>query len=73
MKYFKIFNIDGDTIITSCYSKADLLSSLDNPNECMKDGEFDSNTQYWSEKCLIIKGEIVVPHEVSKIIEMDIE
>ena len=63
-KYFVICNFDGDTTVRS-YTKEELLVEL-NDNSWGIDSDFmdkidETDTNYWGEKFLIIKGTIEVP------------
>ena len=77
-KYFVINQSgDGDCYVNS-YSKEGLLKKLNKKywgedKGCMEN-ILEDNIQYWSGKeILIIKGSIVVPKEVVKVTEYDID
>jgi len=76
-KYFIINNSDGDTCV-DCVSKEELLKRINSgyygehqsfldvmPNE--------SDTNYWGDNILIIKGEIVSPKEQKIVTEYTIK
>lgn len=72
-KYFMIYNFDGDTMVKT-YDKATLQQEID--NEC-NDYDFlskipDDDTNYWDEKVLIIKGQIVVPKPVQTVTKYEL-
>ena len=73
-KYYVIRNSDGDTTVHET-TKAKLL-------EDMKDGEYrnafnklpkDSDTNYWGEGVLIIKGTIVSPRAEEVVTKYNID
>jgi hypothetical protein len=77
-EYFIIRNLDGDTHVENISKKA-LLERL-NEEDYGSDVKFldeipndDSDTNYWGEGILIIKGEIVTPKEKHVVTEFDIE
>ena len=79
MKYFVIYNGDGDTTVSQL-SKEELVSRI-TPDE---DGEGyygkvgflksieEKDTNYWGDNILIIKGEIVIPEPKNVIKSFDI-
>ena len=78
--YFIIFNSDGDTYVSK-ESKDELLKSI-TPNE-YGDTDFGkveflqdvpkSDTNYWGDGLLIIKGEIVIPEVKEAVSRYDIK
>lgn len=72
-KYFIIRNSDGDTHV-DCLSKEELLERLkEESTEYMSSMPDDSDTNYWGEDALIIKGEIVAPFAKRVVKEFDIK
>ena len=76
-RYFVICNSDGDTTV-DCLTKEELLERLDPEDSYYGNGGYlkeisDTDTNYWGEKVLIIKGEVVVPKEVKVVTEIDID
>lgn len=70
--YFVIQNCGGDTIVTP-YTKTELLEMLSRSEERKFITELsEEDTNYW-DGILIIKGEIVVPTEKTRVVELDIE
>lgn len=72
--YFLIYNSDGDTHVVPM-TRQQLLARLN-------DGEFgngfmakvqDTDTGLWSDRCLLIKGEIVTPKPVQTVTEYAID
>jgi len=81
MSYFVISNSDGDTSIHSM-SKDELLKDITPDKDgCTAFGglvEFldnldETDTNYWGNKVLIIKGEIVVPEPEKLIATYNVE
>jgi hypothetical protein len=75
MSYITIHNGEGDTIVNHL-SKGELLKRL-KENYWGEDIKFLGNlpngdTNYWGCNLLIIKGEIVTPKAVEKVVEYDI-
>lgn len=81
MVYFVIHNSEGDTTVEAL-TKEELLERLTpdedlnyyygGNGECL--GNIDnSDTNYWGDSLLIIKGEIVTPTAVKVIEKVDIE
>ena len=74
--YFVIQNSDGDTHVNQ-YSKEELLEELNNEDSFAMLGFLgrieESDTNYWGENCLIIKGEIVKPEPKQVIEAFEIE
>ena len=70
-KYFVIVNIDGDTYIDNI-PKEELETRLNEgyygDGSCFEKID-NSNTNYWKNNILIIKGEIVVPKEEEVVIK----
>lgn len=68
--YFLIYNSDGDTHVLPI-TRQQLLERL-NAGE-FEDGFMDkirdTDTNLWSEKCLLIKGEIITPKPVQTVTE----
>lgn len=70
--YFVISNCDGDTIVTP-YTKTKLLEMLSRNEEQKFITELsEEDANYW-DGILIIKGEIVVPREKTRVVELDID
>lgn len=69
MKYYVIKNSDGDTYVEEI-DKQELLNRLDPEDpyygtlEFLKTIPKNGDTNYWGDKLLIIKGEIVVPKAI---------
>jgi hypothetical protein len=66
--YFVIHNSDGDTHV-EMITKDELLERLDPENPYYGTIEFleritKTDTNYWNDKLLIIKGDITVPKQV---------
>lgn len=76
-KYFVIINSDGDTRI-DCISKEELLKRI-NDNYYGEHRHFldimptESDTNYWGDNILIIKGSVVSPQEKKVVTEFTIE
>jgi len=73
--YFIISNSDGDTTVDKI-SKEELLRRLNESyygNVEYKNQVEESDTNYWGEGVLIIKGEIVVPEPIETVKEYDID
>ena len=77
-KYYIISNSDGDTTVNEI-AKEDLLKRLD-PDEnyygnrdILKEMPQETDTNYWGDSMLIIKGTIVSPRPVTKITEFEID
>jgi hypothetical protein len=63
MKYYLIYNADGDTSVHE-YNKDELLDDLDGgswPKEDALESMPDNDTNRWGGKYLLIKGEIITP------------
>lgn len=82
-KYFKIYNSDGDTHIKEM-TKKDMLKFLKEQGEENQDirpdcqpnfmSEIpDSDTNYWKNGILLIKGHIVIPKANKVVTEYDID
>ncbi len=73
MKYYLIRNSDGDVYVTE-YTKQELLKELD--DEDWRDEFLESlperDTNYWGEKVLLIKGEIVTPQKKEVVTKHDL-
>ena len=72
MKYYKIYNSDGDTYVTET-TKEEILRGLDEEEYDCMDSIDDSDTNYWGEDHLIIKGEIVTPRKKEVVTKYDID
>lgn len=74
--YFVIANSDGDTCVESL-NKEELLKRLDENyygiRTVLNDIPENNDTNYWGEGILIIKGSVVVPQGVEKVIKYDIK
>ena len=78
-KYFIISNSDGDTTVTEM-SKEELLLAIEEnywgdrtPMTLQDYHESRSDTNYWGESIMIIKGNIVVPTPKQVITKFEIE
>ena len=75
-KYFVIYNSDGDTYVEAIDKQA-LLKRLSANEAYYGKKSFmadvpDSDTNYWGEGILIIKGEVVTPKKKEIVVEYDI-
>lgn len=80
-QYFLIYtNEDGEARVLKM-SKQELQDAMGDPElkgwlkgeNAFNDKDFNDATAYWGENFLIIKGSIVTPKPVQKIIEWEIE
>lgn len=80
MKYYLIYNSDGDTMVSE-YEKEDLLKEIEDGEWTMDDDEppefldsipKDRDTNYWKGKMLIIKGEIVTLEKKEVVTKYDL-
>jgi len=78
-KYFIISNSDGDTTVTEM-SKEELLLAIEEnywgdrtPMTLQDYHESRSDTNYWGESIMIIKGNVVVPTPKQVITKFEIE
>lgn len=77
--YYVIHNSDGDTTVKK-WTKEKLEKEL-NDDYWGEDAEFfkefiegdETDTNYWGDKILIIKGTLVSPQAVEKITKLEIE
>jgi len=74
--YFVIQNSDGDTTVNE-YTKEELIKAVEN-NDFSTDIEFidsigEDDTNYWGDGILVIKGKIVSPEPIEKIVRYTIE
>lgn len=64
MDYIVIYNSDGDTTVKR-YSKEKLIEIINNQEEqgweWFESWPAETDTAYWGNKMLIIKGSVVVP------------
>lgn len=76
MKYYLIYNSDGDTTVCE-YDKEPLLTDI-NAGDWGESPEFldalpkSRDTNYWKGKMLIIKGEIVTPEKKEVVTKYDL-
>jgi hypothetical protein len=75
-KYFIILNSDGDTRV-DCVTKEVLLNRINEeyygPREFLNNMPTESDTNYWGDSILVIKGSIVAPEAKTKITEYTID
>ena len=76
-KYFVILNSDGDTRI-DCVSKEEMLKRINEKYYGEHKNFLDvmpteSDTNYWGDNILIIKGSVVCPKEQKVVTEYNIE
>lgn len=76
MTYFMIYNSDGDTRVIPM-SKEELLKRVQPEDEEDQQEFFNTfpdnkDTNYWGDKALIIKGEIVSPRPLTSVVTWDI-
>ena len=75
-KYFVISTSDGDTMI-DVLDKETLLKRLEENYwgnmEIISDEIPDSDTNYWGDSIVIIKGEIVTPTPIVTVTKLDIK
>lgn len=74
MNYFVIYNGDGDTRVTK-HTEADLKAKLAEGywgEKGFLNKSFESDTNYWGDNILIIKGDVVVPQAVQTVTEYKI-
>lgn len=75
-KYFVITNSDGDTRV-DCVTKEVLLKRINEeyygPREYLSNMPTESDTNYWGDSILVIKGKIVSPEAKTKITEFTID
>jgi hypothetical protein len=74
MKYFVIYNGDGDTSVRE-FTKDELLEELDDGawgNATPLEMLTNSDTNYWGDNFLIIKGEIVTPKKKEVVTKFDL-
>lgn len=71
--YFVISNSDGDTHVTPYKTKEQLLKALSDDCYTYRTDLSEEDTNYWEDDILIIKGEIVVPVEKARVVELDID
>lgn len=72
--YFVIRNSDGDTSVTPM-TKKQILEYLneDEGTDFLLQIPSNHDTNYWGDKVLIIKGEVVTPTPKEKVIEYTIK
>lgn len=72
-KYFVIYNSDGDTRVKE-YNKEQLLKAMNEDGYYTEVLDFvpEQDTNYWNDKCLIIKGNTVVPSPVKIVQSYDV-
>ncbi len=72
--YFVIRNSDGDTSVTPM-TKDQLLEFIneDEGSDFLSSVPSNHDTNYWGDKILIIKGEVVTPTAKEKVIEYTIK
>lgn len=75
-KYFVIRNSGGDTHI-DVYTKEQLMKRINDPDEsfppCIDDFDFNSDTNYWGDSIMIIKGKLVSPSPVQVVTTYEVE
>lgn len=75
-KYFVITNSDGNTHV-ECITKDVLLERINEEHygrrEYLNNMPTDSDTNYWGDSILVIKGSIVAPQAKTKITEYVID
>jgi len=76
MKYYLIHNCDGDTMVSE-YEKHKLLRSIEEGDWGQSPEFLDAlpehrDTNYWGEKLLIIKGEIVTLEKKEVVTKYDL-
>lgn len=77
--YFMISNSDGETFIRTL-TETELLAELEeqegegySPKFITKENlETESDSNYWGESVLIIKGEVIVPKPKEKIVSYEL-
>jgi hypothetical protein len=75
-KYYVIHNGEGDTTVYE-YTKKELLEILNDDEEdnleYFNEIPYETDTNYWGEGALIIRGEIVKPEEKKVVLNFDID
>jgi hypothetical protein len=73
-KYFVIRNSCGDTHI-DVYTKEKLIKMLNELSSLhyIDDFDFDSDTNYWGDSIMIIKGKLVSPSPVQVVTTYEVE
>lgn len=75
-KYFVIRNSDGDTHI-DVYTKEQLMKRINDPDEsfphCIDYFDFNSDTNYWGDSIMIIKGKLISPTPVETVTVYEVE
>ena len=75
-KYYVIHNSDGDTTVYE-YTKKELLEILNEDDrgyiKYFDEIPYETDTNYWGEGALIIRGEVVKPKEKKIVVNFDID